>query len=64
MKYRSVIAYGKVEFIIDPVAKIDALNVIMKNYTDRKFKYNDPAIRDVNVFKVNVEKLEGRVYGY
>ncbi len=64
MKYRSVIAYGKVEFIHDPATKIDALNVIMKNYTDRKFKYNDPAIRDVNVFVVKVEKLEGRIYGY
>jgi hypothetical protein len=64
MKYRSVIANGKVEFIEDPSEKVKALNVIMGNYTERSFKYNDPSIRDVNVFKVVVEKLEGRVYGY
>ncbi len=64
MKYRSVIAYGKVEFIEAPGDKIAALNVIMKNYTDRSFKYNDPSIREVNVFKVIIEKIEGRVYGY
>lgn len=64
MKYRSVIAYGKAEFITDADEKVKALNVVMKNYTDRSFKYNDPAVRDVNVFKVIVEKLEGRIYGY
>lgn len=64
MKYRSAIAYGKATFITEAEEKIKALNVVMKNYTDRSFKYNDPAIRDVNVFKVTVEKLEGRIYGY
>ena len=64
MKYKSVVAYGEVVFIESPEEKIAALNVIMKNYTDRSFKYNDPAIRDVNVFKVIVKKISGRVYGY
>jgi nitroimidazol reductase NimA-like FMN-containing flavoprotein (pyridoxamine 5'-phosphate oxidase superfamily) len=64
MKYRSVVAHGKVFFIDTPEDKINALNIIMKNYTERTFKYNDPAVRDVNVFKVIVYKLEGRVYGY
>jgi len=64
MKYRSVIAYGKVEFIDNADEKIKALNVVMNNYTERSFKYNDPAVRDVNVFKVIVEKFEGRIYGY
>ena len=64
MKYRSVLASGRVEFIEDPDEKVSALNIIMKNYTDREFTYNDPAIREVAVFKVVVEKLEGRAYGY
>lgn len=64
MKYRSVIANGKVEFIESSEEKIKALNIIMKNYTERSFNYNKPAVRDVNVFKVNIEKIEGRVYGY
>jgi hypothetical protein len=64
MKYRSVIAYGKVIFIDTPEDKVKALNIIMKNYTERTFKYNDPSVREVNVFKVIIDKIKGRVYGY
>lgn len=64
MRYRSVLVYGKAEFVVDPEEKINILNVIMAHYADRKFDYNDPAIREVMVFKVKVDKMEGRVYGY
>lgn len=64
MKYRSVVAYGKVLFVESPEEKISALNNIMKNYTGRSFKYSDPAVRDVKVFKVEIESIEGRTYGY
>jgi nitroimidazol reductase NimA-like FMN-containing flavoprotein (pyridoxamine 5'-phosphate oxidase superfamily) len=64
MKYRSIRAYGKVEFIHDAEEKISALNIIMRKYTDREFQYNDPSIREVLCWKVNVDKWEGRVYGY
>ena len=63
-KYRSVLAFGKVEFITDFEKKKEALNIIMANYTNREFKYNDPAVKDVNCYKVVIEKLEGRAYGY
>lgn len=63
-KYRSVLAYGKVEFITDMEKKVEALNAVMANYTKREFKYNDPAVRDVSCFKVVIEKLEGRAYGH
>jgi nitroimidazol reductase NimA-like FMN-containing flavoprotein (pyridoxamine 5'-phosphate oxidase superfamily) len=64
MKYRSVIAYGKVKFIDESEKKIEALNIVMKNYTDKEFKYSPPSIREVSVFKVEVDKMDGRVYGY
>jgi nitroimidazol reductase NimA-like FMN-containing flavoprotein (pyridoxamine 5'-phosphate oxidase superfamily) len=63
-KYRSVLAYGKVEFITDMDKKVEALNAVMANYTKRVFKYNDPAVNDVNCYKVVIEKLDGRAYGY
>lgn len=63
-KYRSVLAYGKVEFIEDREEKIKAFNILMKNYVDKEFKYSAPAVRDVCVYKVVVEKFEGRAYGY
>jgi hypothetical protein len=64
MRYRSVLVYGKAEFVEDPQEKVDCLNIIMAHYSDRKFEYNDPAIREVMVFKVKAERMEGRAYGY
>jgi len=65
MKYRSALAFGKVKFVEDINQKIDALNVIMRQYTQKKeFSYSDPAVKDVKVFKVVVKRLEGRAYGY
>ena len=64
MKYRSVLAYGKVEFVTEQEDKIIALNEIMKHYTDKEYKYSDPSVKEVMVFKVNIRKLEGRAYGY
>ena len=64
MKYRSVLAYGKVEFVDDFDKKEEALKVIMKNYSEIDFTFNAPAVKDVLVFRVRVEKLHGRALGY
>jgi len=64
MRYRSVIVYGKAEFVENADEKINCLNIIMSHYADRKFEYNVPSIREVMVFKVKVDKIDGRVYGY
>jgi uncharacterized protein len=64
MKYRSVLAYGKVTFIEDDLQKVNHMNIIMKNYSPKEFKYNPPSIREVCCWKVIVNKFEGRVFGY
>ena len=64
MRYRSVLIFGRVEFVDDPAEKVKGLNIIMANYSDKEFTYNDPAVQDVQVYKVVVEKMEGRAYGY
>ena len=64
MRYRSVLVYGEAEFVDDSEEKIKCLDIIMGHYADRRFEYNAPAIREVMVFRVKVEKMEGRVYGY
>lgn len=62
MKYSSVLCYGKVEFIEDTELKIKALDIVMKQYTGRKFSYNHPSIREVNCWIVKVERFEGRIH--
>ncbi len=64
MKYKSVLIYGKVEFIENEDAKIAAMNVIMQKYAGRDFGYNMPAIREVCVYKVIADEITGRAYGY
>lgn len=64
MKYRSVLVYGKVQFIEEAEEKIKALNCIMRQYIEREFTYNEPAVREVAVYKVVIDSMEGRVYGY
>jgi uncharacterized protein len=64
MKYRSVLAFGTVEFIDDYDEKVSALKIIMKQYSEKEFTFNAPAVNDVLVFRVKVDRLEGRVYGY
>jgi uncharacterized protein len=64
MKYRSIRAFGEVEFIEDAKKKVEALNIVMRKYTGKDFKYNEPSIREVCCWKVMVKQWEGRVYGY
>ncbi|MBN3035321.1 MAG: pyridoxamine 5'-phosphate oxidase family protein [Bacteroidales bacterium] len=64
MKYRSVLIHGKAEFIKDLAQKEDAMNIIMQHYTGRSFPYNEPALRNVTVFRVVAGIMEGRAYGY
>jgi len=64
MKYRSVLAFGKVEFIEDPDQKIEFLNNVMSHYTDREFTYSAPSLREVCTYKVKVEKFTAKLYGY
>jgi nitroimidazol reductase NimA-like FMN-containing flavoprotein (pyridoxamine 5'-phosphate oxidase superfamily) len=64
MRFRSVIAFGKAKFVEDLDCKRSALEIIMKQYSQRQFRFNEPAVKDVAVIQVVIEKIEGRVYGY
>lgn len=65
MKYRSVLIYGHVNEIVNHEEKIRIMNVIMKKYSGRdNFTYNTPAINNVKVFEVIIERSDGRIYGY
>ena len=63
MKSKSVIAFGKVEFVENMDEKRDALNIIMKHYSDKTFVYNDPAVKNVKVWKVPVDEICCKEFG-
>jgi nitroimidazol reductase NimA-like FMN-containing flavoprotein (pyridoxamine 5'-phosphate oxidase superfamily) len=64
MKYRSVLVHGKVDFITDFEEKKRVLNIFMKKYAGREFTFNAPAINEVCVYKVVIEKITARESGY
>ena len=64
MKYRSVLAYGTVDFIEDPDQKRKAMAIVMKKYTSQEFTFHPPSVREVCCWRMKVEKFECRVYGY
>src|ERR1035437_36986 len=63
MLSKSVICKGSVTFIENVEEKIMALNLTMKNYTDRAFKYSTPALMNVKVWKVTVDEMTGKSFG-
>ena len=63
MKSKSVIASGKVQFVSDLDEKREILNIIMANYSGRKFEYGNPAVKNVNVWKVPVDEISCKEFG-
>ncbi len=59
----SVIGWGKVRFEEDFDRKVDALDLIMKQYTEQKFTYSEPAVRNVKVWVVELEEATCREFG-
>lgn len=62
MRYRSVLVWGKAEFEENYDMKIEALKIIMAQYSDKDFEFNPPAINNINIIKIKVTKITGRKF--
>lgn len=59
--YASILGTGVIEFIEDPQAKRDALNVLMQSYAQRDdFSFTDVSLSKVSVYKLRVETLSAK----
>jgi len=63
VKSRSVLVEGKVEFIDDFDEKTRCMNLMMSQYSDREFKFSKPAIENVGIIKVVIEKITAKEFG-
>ena len=63
VKSKTVIAEGQIEFIEDYDEKVRILHVLMANYSEREFKFNTPAVRNVGVFKMKIDKITAKEFG-
>jgi len=63
MDSRSVLCKGSVTFIEDMAEKETTMNLLMKNYTDREFKYSKPALMNVKIWRVTVDEITAKAFG-
>lgn len=63
MASRSVIVRGRVFFEEDFNKKVQALDILMKNYVSNKqFKYSDPAVKNVKIWRVEIVSMTGKQF--
>lgn len=63
VKSKSVIVEGEIEFIDDYDEKYRCLGVLMAQYSNREFKFGEPAVKNVGIFKVHIKKLAAKEFG-
>ncbi|HEY6915798.1 MAG TPA: pyridoxamine 5'-phosphate oxidase family protein, partial [Paludibacter sp.] len=63
MTSKSVLCKGAVTFVDDMMEKTELMNLLMKNYTDRPFKYSTPALMNVKVWRVSIDEMTGKSFG-
>ncbi len=65
MESKSIVCTGTVSFVDDEdlETKEALMNCLMKNYSDRKFTYSKPALRNVKVWRIKVEELSAKSFG-
>ena len=63
MKYRSVLAYGKAQFINNPQRKKEALNLITEHYSGITFDFTDDMVNTVCIIQIIIEEMTGKVSG-
>lgn len=63
VKSKSVIVEGTAELIDDQDEKERIFQQFMTQYSDLSFKFNAPAIRNVGVILVNIDKISAKEFG-
>lgn len=63
MRAESVICHGNVSFEEEYDEKVKALDIIMQQYSDRVFSYSAPAVKNVKIWKVPIDKVTAKEFG-
>ena len=63
VKSKSVLVEGKVEVVEDYDEKYRCMKILMAQYSDREFKFGEPAVRNVGIIKVHIEAISGKEFG-
>ena len=64
MKYQSVIGFGKAFFIDAPEQKRKALIIIMSQYSENIFQFQDSTIDKTSVIRIEITSMTGKRSGF
>ena len=62
MQSESALCNGKVVFEEDFEEKERILSIIMRQYTDRDFKYSVPAVNNVKIWRVAIDNISAKAF--
>ncbi len=62
-KHRTVIGFGKAEFVEDEKEKIAALDGIVAQFTDKKFEYPKGNVNAAAVIRIGIVSVKGKKHG-
>lgn len=63
VKSKSALVEGTVEFVDEYDEKERCLHLLMAQYSNRQFKFNAPAVKNVGIIKVHIEKISAKEFG-
>lgn len=60
LEYKSVIGSGRAQMLDNLEEKIEALSIIMSQYSDRTFEYPEEMLEKTAVIKVQIDSMTGK----
>ena len=60
MHFKSVIAYGKIEFIMDIAERQNAINIMFHHYGGKDYPLPEPVLAKTMFIKVKIERMTGK----
>lgn len=62
-KHRTVIGFGKAVFVEDEGEKIEVLNSIVAQFTDKKFEFPTGNLNATAVIRIDIASIKGKKHG-
>lgn len=58
--FYSVIGFGTVEEVVDPPRKAQALNLIVRHYSDREWGIGERSLEKTRVWRISIDRMTGK----
>lgn len=58
--YQSVVGFGRITELLDPLKKEYALNRIMLKYSGREWQFDHSAVEQIRAWKIVIDSLSGK----